>query len=170
MVRDAGWELAPQGPGSGQDDFQFPVDEPPTSKGGGGHRTSFEAEATIVVRRAEDVLLARKAAEVLCANLLGEGRRRDLIAHVVTELGQNVLKHAGDGTIVISSVRGSKVGLEIFAHDQGRGIQHVQKVLIPRRVWSLVPEAGLRGIKRVADEFDIDTSSRGTHVRVVMYR
>lgn len=130
----------------------------------------FEAEASIVIQRPEDVLLARSAAELLCENLLGPGRRREVIAHVVSELGQNILKHASDGTIAISSIRGPKLGLEIFAHDRGPGISHLQVHLIPRRVWSLVPEPGLRGVKRLAHEFDIDTSRRGTHVRVVMYR
>lgn len=171
MTRDAWGEAGPQGPSLGQDELQFGAVEPPTSRGGRRlSQPSFEAEASIVIQRAEDVLLARSAAELLCESLLGQGRRREVLAHVVTELGQNILKHASDGTIAISSVRGAKVGLEIFAHDRGPGIEHVQAQLIPRRVWSLVPEPGLRGIKRLAHEFDIDTSPRGTHVRVVMYR
>lgn len=172
MNRDAWGEAGQTEPSSGQDDLQFGAVEPPTSKGG-RHRISrptFEAEASIVIQRPEDVLLARSAAELLCSNLLGEGRPRELLAHIVSELGQNILKHATDGTIAISSVRGAKVGLEIFAHDRGPGIEHLQAQLIPRRVWSLVFEPGLRGIKRLAHEFDIDTSPRGTHVRVVMYR
>jgi len=156
----------------GPDDGQFGVEEPPTSKGGRPRaaRPQFVAEASIVILRPEDVLLARSAAEMLCQNLLGDGRRRELILHAVSELGQNILKHAGDGTIALASVRGAKMGLEVFAHDRGPGIAHVAPLLVPRRVWSPTPEPGLRGIKRLAHEFDIDTSSRGTHVRVVFYR
>jgi len=165
-------EASPRGLDGNRDSFQFDGDEPPTSRGGRRHgeRTSFETEACIVILRAEDVLLARSAAEMLCQNLLGDGRRRELVGHAVSELGQNILKHAGDGTIALASIRGAKMGLEIFAHDQGPGISHIQPLLRPRRMWSLVPEAGLRGVKRLAHEFDIDTSPRGTHVRVVVFR
>jgi len=159
------------------EDYPFGADEPPTSKGsrGPGSRPSFEAEASILIERPEDVLLARSAAELLYATLLGEGkvgtaRRQDLVGHAVSELGQNILKHAGEGTIALASVRGPRVGLEIFAHDRGPGILCVEPLLIPRRLWSPAVEPGLRGIKRIFHEFDIDTSPRGTHVRVVTYR
>lgn len=173
MNRDAVLgEAGLHGLGVVQEEFRFGVDEPPTSKGGRARpsRPSFESEASIVIRRAEDVLLARSAAELLTANLLGDRRRRELVGHAVTELGQNILKHAGDGTIAFASIRGPKLGLEIFAHDRGPGIEHVERLLVPRRVWSLVPESGLRGVKKLSHEFDIDTSPRGTHVRVVVYR
>src|SRR5688572_27879404 len=102
MNRDAVLgEAGLHGLGVVQEEFRFGVDEPPTSKGGRARpsRPSFESEASIVIRRAEDVLLARSAAELLTANLLGDRRRRELVGHAVTELGQNILKHHDDGTI-----------------------------------------------------------------------
>jgi len=151
---------------------EFDAEETPTGRSGEQrrYRPSFESEACVVIRQAEDVLLARRAAELLCINLLGEGRRRELALHAISELGANILEHAGDGTIALASIRGPRTGLEIFAHDRGPGIPDVQRLLVPKRIWSLVPEPGLRGIKRLAHEFDIDTSPRGTHVRVVVYR
>lgn|GEM_PF-2314627 len=152
--------------------YEFDAEEAPTGRSGEQrrYRPSFESEACIVIQHAQDVLLARSAAELLCVNLLGDGRRRELALHAVSELGANILKHACDGTIALASIRGPRTGLEIFAHDRGTGIHDVQRLLVPKRVWSLVPEPGLRGIKRLAHEFDIDTSPRGTHVRVVLYR
>jgi serine/threonine-protein kinase RsbT len=172
MCRDvAPGEASLRGLDVSQDECRF-GDEPPTSKGGRTRtaRTEFVAEASIVILRAEDVLLARTAAEVLCEQLLGDSRRRELVLHAISELGKNILEHAEDGTIALASVRGARTGLEIFAHDRGPGIECVAEHLLPRRVWSMMPEPGLRGIKRTAHEFDIDTSPRGTHVRVVFYR
>jgi anti-sigma regulatory factor (Ser/Thr protein kinase) len=123
-----------------------------------------------VIAQAEDVLLARTAAGVLCEQVLGDGRRRELVLHAVGELGRNILQHAGEGTIALASVRGAKTGIEICAHDRGPGVELLAAQLVPRRMWSPAPEPGLRGVKRMAHEFDIHTSLRGTHVRVVFYR
>ena len=115
----------------------------------------------VAVAEATDVSEARRrAADVAKALDLDEvtaGR----VALVVTEMGTNLLKHAGGGEIFVGPLELTR-GVQIIAMDRGRGIASVRQSLVDGFSTAGSPGTGLGAIKRSADFFDIYTSSTGT--------
>ena len=90
-----------------------------------------------------------------------------LIATSVKELAQNVLKYAKRGYITISIVQSNKPGIEIIAHDQGPGIEDIDAAMSDHYSTGGTMGIGLPGVKRMMDEFLIDTApGQGTKIVV----
>ena len=92
-------------------------------------------------------------------------------AKVVTaalELGSNILKYAGRGVLRARwLVQGHQRGVELEAEDEGPGIPDVARALQDRFSTSGSLGLGLPGVRRLMDDFLIDTEvGRGTRVRV----
>jgi anti-sigma regulatory factor (Ser/Thr protein kinase) len=89
---------------------------------------------------------------------LGE-RERGSLAIVVTEMATNLVKHAGNGIIVVDAVgdNGSS-GVRVLGLDKGPGIRDLAAAL--RDGYSTVGTGGngLGAIKRLSNAFDIHTS------------
>ena len=80
------------------------------------------------------------------------------VSTVLSELGRNIFKYAGRGEIVLTPVdRDSQKGLEIVAHDRGPGIADLDEALKDHFSTSGTLGLGLPGVRRMADEFDIDS-------------
>ena len=87
------------------------------------------------------------------------------IAISVTEIATNLTKHAGEGEIVVRSLtHGSREGLELLGIDKGPGIDNIGMAMEDGYSTAGSPGTGLGAIKRLADEFDIYSSSTGTIV------
>lgn len=77
---------------------------------------------------------------------------------VVTEMGGNIARHAGNGQVVLRAVGEHSTGrIEVLALDKGPGIADMSRVM---RDGASLPSAsgrerGLAGIRRLADLFDI---------------
>jgi anti-sigma regulatory factor (Ser/Thr protein kinase) len=93
---------------------------------------------------------------------------RSVIATIVSELGSNLLKYAKEGTLELRRVRrGIAADVEITASDQGPGIGNLELALTEHFSSGRTLGLGLPGVKRMADQFDIEsTPGRGTTVRV----
>jgi anti-sigma regulatory factor (Ser/Thr protein kinase) len=85
---------------------------------------------------------------------------------VVTELGANLLSHAGAGEILFRSLQvGEASGLEVLALDQGPGIDHVGEALRDGYSTSGSPGTGLGAVERLSSVFDIySRPGKGTAV------
>jgi anti-sigma regulatory factor (Ser/Thr protein kinase) len=88
------------------------------------------------------------------------------VATAVSELARNILKYAGTGEIEITKIeREGRAGVEVKARDQGPGIADIQTALQDHFSTSGTLGLGLPGIKRMMDEFEIESESgRGTQV------
>ncbi len=121
-------------------------------------RVSSEADVT------RSVLEARRSADALgfgsnvCA----------LIATAASELSRNILKYAGSGEIIISPIQDSaRKGIEITARDRGPGIADIDEAMSERFSSSGTLGLGLPGVKRMMDEFEIESIvGKGTKVLV----
>jgi serine/threonine-protein kinase RsbT len=94
--------------------------------------------------------------------------QKSKIRTIISELAFNIIKYAKTGTIKVSTiVDGSKSGVLIEALDRGPGINDINKALEDSYSTGGTLGLGLPGIKRIADELNINTSKEnGTHVSV----
>ena len=75
---------------------------------------------------------------------------------VVTELGRNVCRHAGHGTLFLQSVHdGGATGVEVLAVDGGPGMSSVEKALRDGYSTKQSAGAGLGAVQRLSTVFDI---------------
>ena len=88
------------------------------------------------------------------------------VSTAVSELATNIFRYAKKGTIHIKVIEGTKKrGIEIIARDDGPGIEDVEVAM--REGFSTAKSLGigLPGVKRMMDEFEIETTpGKGTRI------
>ena len=94
----------------------------------------------------------------------GAETERYLIATIVSELGSNIVKYAGRGLLRLSrSEQDGNVDIEIRAEDSGPGIVDTTRALSDHYSTGGTLGLGLPGVRRMADHFQIvSTSGEGT--------
>ena len=108
----------------------------------------------------------RRAAALAEQSGLGEtdaGR----LALVVTELGNNLLRHATGGRLLISA-RPQRQEVEVIAIDRGPGISNLARSLGDGYSTGGTPGTGLGAVRRLSQDFDIHSSE--PHGSVVLSR
>ena len=87
-------------------------------------------------------------------------------ATVVSELGMNIVKYAGHGTLTLSVEGGARGYLEVVAEDKGPGILDVGLAMTESFSSRGTLGLGLPGVRRMSDGFEIRSSpGAGTLVR-----
>jgi len=90
------------------------------------------------------------------------------IAVVISELGWNIKRHAGQGSITLTTHAGEGKHIQIVAQDQGPGIPDIERVLAGGYSTSQGLGLGISGSRRLMDEFEIQSVvGEGTTIRVV---
>jgi anti-sigma regulatory factor (Ser/Thr protein kinase) len=107
---------------------------------------------------------ARRVATALAARLGFDETGCGKVALVVTEAATNLLKHAGQGEILLRRLeRGDAVGLDVLALDRGPGMADPGRCLRDGFSTAGSPGTGLGAIARQADFFDVySTVPEGT--------
>ena len=116
------------------------------------HRSSIEinTEWDIVAARQ----LGRNEAKSTGFGTVDQAR----ITTAISELARNIYLYAGKGRIEIQPIQvGQKVGLLIIASDEGPGIPDLQKVMQDGYTTSGGLGAGMPGVKRLMDDFNVET-------------
>ena len=118
----------------------------------------------------EDIVLARSIGHKL-AETIGFGTvERSKIVMAISELSRNIVVHAGDGVVELSTVYSKgkdRVGLEIMAKDTGPGITDVEEAMTDHFTTAGGLGMGLGGTEKLMDELTIDTEvGSGTWVGV----
>ena len=99
---------------------------------------------------------ARRLAVALGSTLGLNQEALGRLAIVVTEAANNILRHAGSGTIVVRGlVLGESAGVEVLALDKGPGIADVKRAMRDGFSTTGTAGQGLGGIRRLAQTFDI---------------
>jgi serine/threonine-protein kinase RsbT len=93
------------------------------------------------------------------------------ITTAISELARNIYLYAGKGKIEIERLSTNGVhGIAIIAQDEGPGIADVKKVMEDGYSTSGGLGAGMPGVKRLMDEFHLETEpGKGTSIRVVKW-
>lgn len=126
---------------------------------------------TIRIERENDIVTARHIGRNMSKELGFGAIMQSRIATSISELARNIFLYAGSGTITIAIVeREGKKGLQITAIDEGPGIPDIRKALEDGYTTSGALGAGLPGVRRMMDCFDIESApGKGTRVDVVKW-
>jgi serine/threonine-protein kinase RsbT len=118
-----------------------------------------------------DLLQARLAARAM-AEKAGLGvMDQTRFATAVSELSRNALVYAGGGWCELTDrSNAAEVRLHAEIHDLGPGIADIQQAMGDGYSTGGSLGAGLPGTRRLVDQFDIQSSSNGTHVQVEIVR
>ncbi|PLT31294.1 anti-sigma regulatory factor [Peribacillus deserti] len=93
------------------------------------------------------------------------------ITTAISELARNIYLYAGSGEITLEELAdGHKAGIKVAAVDKGPGIADIKKVLEDGYSTSGGLGAGIPGVKRLMDEFTIDSVfGEGTTITAIKW-
>jgi serine/threonine-protein kinase RsbT len=112
--------------------------------------------------------LVRKLAESIGMDMLATYS----VMTAVSELGWNVLRHAGSGTIAVQLVHdeSGEPGVEVTAIDSGPGIENVEMALQDSYSTAGTLGCGLPAVRRLMSEVSVESiRGLGTTVRAVRW-
>ena len=140
--------------------------EPPPQPGEGTVETP-QNRITIPIKVVADIVTARQHGRELAQHSGFSETESTLIATIISELARNIVLYADVGEIVLEKANNSdnRRGIMIISRDQGPGIPDVQRALVGGYSTSGGLGLGLCGVRRMVDEFYIDTGAgKGTTV------
>lgn len=120
----------------------------------------------IPIRVVADIVTARQQGRELALQTGFSETEATLIATIISELARNIVLYAQTGEILLEKSKEDRQrGLIIISRDNGPGIPDVQRALVGGYSTSGGLGLGLCGVRRMVDEFFIDTGvEKGTTV------
>jgi serine/threonine-protein kinase RsbT len=134
--------------------------------------TAGSEDIRVEIAADADIVDARGQGRALAGQLGFSRTDATLIATAISEIGRNILVHAGTGEVSIAETgEDHRVGIEVVARDRGPGIADVERALSEGYATGNGLGLGLPGAQRLMDEFSIDTQlGRGTTVTMRKWR
>jgi serine/threonine-protein kinase RsbT len=126
----------------------------------------MEAEVRVRIQSLADIVVARQQGRAFAAQLGFSNSHLAIIATVISESARNIVEYATEGEVIVTQVnRGDSRGIEVMVVDHGPGIADLATVLQDSRPTSPGLGMGLRGSRRLMDEFEIASEvGKGTIV------
>jgi len=125
-------------------------------------------QETLHISYASDVSAARRVAKRMAETVGFDEVPGEEIALVVSELGSNLIEHAGGGSLTLSVVSDqARRGVQIESLDRGPGIADVEQAIADGFSTTGSLGYGLGTVNRLTDEFTIESRGgpeEGTHV------
>jgi serine/threonine-protein kinase RsbT len=119
----------------------------------------------LTIESAADVVTARERGRALARIIGFTFVEQALVTSVISELTRNMLVYAKAGSISLRIVdNGATRGIRIVARDAGPGIADLDRALIDGFSTSGGMGLGLPGVRRLMDEFEIESAGHGTVV------
>lgn len=107
---------------------------------------------------------ARRGAALLGAQAGLDEQAAGRLAIIVTELANNLYKHAREGAIVLRALHSGPPSIEVLAVDKGPGMEDLGKCFQDGYSTGGTPGTGLGSIARLADFHDVYSAPGGTVV------
>ena len=125
----------------------------------------------ITINNEFDIVLARQKGREVSKELQFGGVDQARITTAISELARNIYLYAGSGQITIDVLEDNgRKGIQISAEDNGPGINDIRMVLQDGFSTSGGLGAGLPGVKRLMDSFDIDSMpGNGTKITITKW-
>jgi serine/threonine-protein kinase RsbT len=131
------------------------------------NKSSSAEPCSIDIDVEADISRARNAARHMCEQLDGKGYAIQKVTTIVSELARNIVSYTPGGKIeLLWKQERERRRVVICATDRGAGIPNLAHVLSGEYRSKTGLGRGLIGTKRLADSFDVATSSNGTQVLV----
>ena len=126
------------------------------------------AETRVIVENERDIVSARQHGRLLATQLGFSPGGATLIATAISELARNILLYAQRGEVTLRPLENNgRAGLCVEARDQGPGIPDPERAMLDGYSTSGRLGLGLPGVRRLMDEFRLETDQgRGTVVVV----
>jgi len=131
------------------------------------------ADTQIPINSDKDVVAARQEGRAVALLAGFSVSEATLIATAISELARNIVSYASRGSITLKPLNGSNGsrGVTIIASDSGPGITDIAQALRDGFSSSGGLGLGLPGVRRLMDEFEIDSQpGAGTTVTVTKWR
>lgn len=116
-----------------------------------------------------DLSEARVQARQACVDIGAPTLTSQKVATLVSELARNIVLYAGQGQIEILPQLEPRKRIVIRASDSGPGIGNLAQILAGDYKSKTGLGMGLRGCKRLAQRFDIDTGAWGTRIEAEIH-
>lgn len=131
----------------------------------------MENESYVKIMSEWDIVAARQLGRNVAKELEFGTVDQARITTAISELARNIYLYAGQGEIRIERINGrDKRGIKVIAVDNGPGIQDIRKAMEDGYSTSGGLGAGLPGVKRLMDEFDLTSSlEEGTIIKTVKW-
>jgi serine/threonine-protein kinase RsbT len=135
-------------------------------------KPDVDAEYCVPVGSVNDIVTARLQGRALAQRLGFSPGEATLVATAISELARNIVQYAGNGDIVLrSTTNGTRRGVVVVARDHGPGITDLKLAVRSGYSTSGGLGLGLPGVRRIVDEFQIESSRQdGTTVTVTKWR
>jgi serine/threonine-protein kinase RsbT len=132
----------------------------------------MDAEVNVPINSDRDLVPARAMGRALALELGFSRTDATLIATAISEVGRNIVVHAGRGEVVMKPIDdGDRCGLTVIASDHGPGIRDIEAALTDGWATRGGFGLGLPGARRLMDEFHIESAPRqGTIVTMRKWR
>jgi serine/threonine-protein kinase RsbT len=126
----------------------------------------MQNETRVAVSSSSDIVTARQKGRSLALDLGFDGSDLTVIATAISEVARNIVDHAKQGEIIITTANNSiKHGIQIVARDDGPGIADIAQAMQYGYSTRKGLGVGLPGARWLMDEFDIDSKvGKGTTV------
>lgn len=133
--------------------------------------SSFSRQITVHVKESSAVSAARRTASEIARTIGFDETAKGEVALAVTEAATNIVKHAGEGEILIRPLQcGTAFGIEVLAVDTGPGMSNIARSMQDGTSTAGSYGIGLGAMRRIADEFDIYTApGKGTVIGMTMW-
>ncbi|WP_028785211.1 anti-sigma regulatory factor [Thalassobacillus devorans] len=131
----------------------------------------MDFQSCVNIKKEWDIVGARQLGRDI-AKKIGFGTvDQARIATAISELARNIYLYAGSGKVCFEAIDDmNHKGLSIIAVDEGPGIEELSQVMEDGFSTSGGLGAGLPGVKRLMDEFDIvSEQGKGTEIKVVKW-
>ncbi|MDT8862713.1 anti-sigma regulatory factor [Alkalihalobacillus sp. MEB130] len=135
----------------------------------------METQSCVEVKNEWGIVAARQAGRSLSKEIGFGSVDQARITTAISELARNIYLYAKRGQICIEEVQkpskmGMRIGIQIVARDEGPGIPDIRQVMVDGFTTSGGMGAGLPGVKRLMDEFEIDSElGQGTIIKTIKW-
>jgi serine/threonine-protein kinase RsbT len=125
----------------------------------------------VLIRSNLDIVTARQQGRAVATRTGFSATDVTLIATAISELARNIVSYARQGEIVVRVVESANAkGVMIISRDSGPGIRSIDDAMRDGYSTSGGLGLGLPGVRRLVDEFMIESVlGRGTVVRVTKW-
>ena len=129
-------------------------------------------EIRVSINSDQDIVSARQKGRMMASELGFSPGDATLIATAISELARNIVSYARRGQITLKMVNSlNRQGILVVAADDGPGIADIRQALRDGFSTSGSLGLGLPGVRRLMDEFEINSEpGRGTIVTVKKWK
>lgn len=129
-----------------------------------------ERQIDVLLSCDEDVILARQKIRAVAQDIGFGMLDQTRIVTAASELARNIVVHAKTGKVMVERLTAPREGIRVVFADKGPGIPDLNKAMQDGFSTVNTMGLGLKGAKRLMDEFNIETApGAGTTVTVVKW-